>query len=60
MSDLRATRGRPDPRERFARQFFRLVNPLARWMMSVGIPTGSRNILLTVRVGGRARLERHP
>jgi hypothetical protein len=38
-----------DARERFARQFFRMVNPLARWMMSVGIPTGSRNILLTVR-----------
>ena len=26
-----------------------MVNPLARWMMSVGIPTGRRNILLTVR-----------
>ena len=49
MSDLRTARARPDPRERFARQFFRMVNPLARWMMSVGIPTGSRNILLTVR-----------
>src|SRR5215470_1499426 len=49
MSDLRTARVRPDPRERFARQFFRIVNPMARWMMSVGIPTGSRNILLTVR-----------
>lgn len=49
MSDLRAARAPADPRERFARQFFRVVNPLARWMMSVGIPTGSRNILLTVR-----------
>jgi deazaflavin-dependent oxidoreductase (nitroreductase family) len=49
MSDLRTARARPDPRERFARQFFRMVNPLARWMMSVGLPTGSRNILLTVR-----------
>jgi deazaflavin-dependent oxidoreductase (nitroreductase family) len=49
MSDLRTARARPDPRERFARQFFRMVNPLARWMMSVGIPTGSRNVLLTVR-----------
>src|SRR5207237_1780172 len=49
MSHLRTARARPDPRERFARQFFRTVNPLAHWMMSVGIPTGSRNILLTVR-----------
>ena len=49
MSDLGTGRARADPRERFARQFFRMVNPLARWMMSVGIPTGSRNILLTVR-----------
>src|SRR5579859_3072739 len=49
MSQLHTAPARTDPRERLARQFFRAVNPLARWMMSVGIPTGSRNILLTVR-----------
>jgi deazaflavin-dependent oxidoreductase (nitroreductase family) len=49
MSELYTPRARPDPRERLARQFFRVVNPFARWMMSAGIPTGSRNILLTVR-----------
>ena len=38
-----------DPRERVARHFFRMVNPLVRRLMSAGIPTGSRNILLTVR-----------
>jgi hypothetical protein len=41
MSDLRSARARPDPRERFARQFFRMVNPLARWMMS---PPESRGV----------------
>ena len=49
MSDVRAAPTGPDPRERFFKHFFRTVNPLARWMMSAGIPTGSRNILLTVR-----------
>src|SRR5215468_6630388 len=49
MSDVRTASTGPDPRERFFKHFFRMVNPLARWMMSVGIPTGSRNILLTVR-----------
>src|SRR5579859_3242756 len=49
MSQLHTAPARTDPRERLARQFFRAVNPLARWMMSMGIPTGSRNILLTVR-----------
>ena len=44
-----ADRASSDPREHFARQFFRLVNPLTRRLMSAGIPTGSRNILLTVR-----------
>jgi deazaflavin-dependent oxidoreductase (nitroreductase family) len=57
MSVLRTAPARLDPRERFARQFFRTVNPVARWMMSVGIPTGSRNILLTVR-GRRSRTPR--
>src|SRR5215470_6589119 len=49
MSDVRTASTGPDPREHFFKQFFLMVNPLARWMMSVGIPTGSRNILLTVR-----------
>jgi deazaflavin-dependent oxidoreductase (nitroreductase family) len=49
MSELNTARAPTDPRERFARQFFRVVNPLARRMMAAGVPTGSRNILLTVR-----------
>ena len=49
MSDVRTAPTGPDPRERFFKHFFRMLNTLARWMMSVGIPTGSRNILLTVR-----------
>ena len=54
---LRTARGPADPRERFARQFFRVANPLARRLMSVGVPTGSRNILLTVR-GRRSGMPR--
>src|SRR5215831_10023508 len=57
MSDVRTAPTGPDPRERFFKHFFRTVNPLARWMMSVGIPTGSRNILLTVR-GRRSGMPR--
>jgi deazaflavin-dependent oxidoreductase (nitroreductase family) len=57
MSELRTARAPADPRERFARQFFRVVNPLARRLMSVGVPTGSRNILLTVR-GRRSGMPR--
>jgi deazaflavin-dependent oxidoreductase (nitroreductase family) len=57
MSDLRTAHGPADRRERLARQFFRLVNPLARRMMSAGVPTGSRNILLTVR-GRRSGMPR--
>src|SRR5260221_11532947 len=57
MSDLRTARAPADPRERFARQFFRVANPLARRLMSVGVPTGSRNILLTVR-GRRSGMPR--
>jgi deazaflavin-dependent oxidoreductase (nitroreductase family) len=40
---------RQDPRERVAALFLRLINPLARWMISVGLPTGAPNVLLTVR-----------
>ncbi|HEV8534528.1 MAG TPA: nitroreductase family deazaflavin-dependent oxidoreductase [Candidatus Limnocylindria bacterium] len=32
-----------------AGRFLRLFNPLARWMISAGIPTGAPNVLLTVR-----------
>ena len=57
MSALHSSLARHDARERFATQFFRVVNPLALWMMSVGIPTGSRNIRLTVpgRRSGKLR-----
>jgi deazaflavin-dependent oxidoreductase (nitroreductase family) len=34
---------------RVAGRILRLFNPLARWMISVGIPTGAPNVLLTVR-----------
>ena len=57
MSELNTARAPTDPRERFARQFFRVVNPLARRMMSAGVPTGRRNILLTVR-GRRSGMPR--
>jgi deazaflavin-dependent oxidoreductase (nitroreductase family) len=58
MSDPRLSRDRPDPREGVARQFFRVANPLVRRLLSAGIPTGSRNILLTVpgRRSGKPRM----
>ncbi|HCG02275.1 MAG TPA: hypothetical protein DEV93_17240 [Chloroflexi bacterium] len=31
-----------------AARFLRLVNPLARWLIAAGMPTGAPNILLTV------------
>lgn len=34
---------------RVAGRVLRLFNPLARWMISTGIPTGAPNVLLTVR-----------
>jgi deazaflavin-dependent oxidoreductase (nitroreductase family) len=34
---------------RMAGRFLRLFNPLARWMIATGIPTGAPNVLLTVR-----------
>ena len=40
---------RPDLREQIARRIFRLVNPLARRMITAGVPTGAPNILLIVR-----------
>jgi deazaflavin-dependent oxidoreductase (nitroreductase family) len=38
-----------DIRNRVAGRFLRLFNPLARRMISTGIPTGAPNVLLTVR-----------
>lgn len=37
------------PWNRMAGRFLRLFNPIARWMISRGIPTGAPNVLLTVR-----------
>ena len=34
---------------RMAGRFLRLFNPMARWMISTGIPTGAPNVLLTSR-----------
>jgi deazaflavin-dependent oxidoreductase (nitroreductase family) len=38
-----------DLRQRVAGRLLRLINPLARWMISAGIPPGAPNVLLTVR-----------
>jgi deazaflavin-dependent oxidoreductase (nitroreductase family) len=38
-----------NPRNRLAGWLLRPFNPLARWMISAGIPTGAPNVLLTVR-----------
>jgi deazaflavin-dependent oxidoreductase (nitroreductase family) len=57
VSELHPSRARSDPRERVAREFFGVVNPLVLRLMSAGIPTGSRNILVTVlgRRSGKPR-----
>jgi deazaflavin-dependent oxidoreductase (nitroreductase family) len=49
--------GKLDIRNRVAGRLLRLFNPLARWMISTGIPTGAPNVLLTVpgRRSGRPR-----
>lgn len=41
--------GRRDLRERAGGRLLRLLNPLARRLISAGIPTGAPNVLLTVR-----------
>ncbi len=45
----------PDLRERIVRRLFRLVNPLARRMITAGVPTGAPNILLSCAGAGRVR-----
>jgi deazaflavin-dependent oxidoreductase (nitroreductase family) len=57
MTEDRPSSARPDLRERIARQFFRLVDPLARRMISAGVPTGAPNVLLIVH-GRRSGTER--
>ena len=49
MTANRPSRPRLDLRNRVAGRFLRLVNPLARRMISARIPTGAPNVLLTVR-----------
>jgi deazaflavin-dependent oxidoreductase (nitroreductase family) len=49
MTAERPSHSQPDLRERAAAQVLRLFNPLARWLIAAGLPTGAPNILLTVR-----------
>jgi deazaflavin-dependent oxidoreductase (nitroreductase family) len=48
MNDHLASR-RLDLRNRIGARFLRLINPLARRMISAGLPTGAPNVLLTTR-----------
>jgi deazaflavin-dependent oxidoreductase (nitroreductase family) len=57
MAGDSASSEQPDLRERLARRFFRLVNPLACRMIPKGVPTGAPNIVLIVR-GRRSGIER--
>lgn len=40
---------RLDLRNRVAGRLLRLLNPLTHWLISVGLPTGAPNVLLTMR-----------
>lgn len=40
---------RLDLRNRMAGRLLRLLNPLTRWLISAGLPTGAPNVLLTMR-----------
>jgi deazaflavin-dependent oxidoreductase (nitroreductase family) len=48
MKDHLASR-RLDLRNRVAGRLLRLLNPLTRWLVSAGLPTGAPNVLLTMR-----------
>jgi deazaflavin-dependent oxidoreductase (nitroreductase family) len=49
MTAKPASRPPLNVRNRLAGRLLRPFNPIARWMISVGIPTGAPNVLLTVR-----------
>jgi len=51
---------RLDLRNRMAGRFLRLVNPLARRLISRGLPTGAPNVLLTTRGRRSGRLRSVP
>jgi deazaflavin-dependent oxidoreductase (nitroreductase family) len=57
MTADRPSRDQRDLRERIARRFFRMVNPLILRMIPAGVPTGAPNVLLLVR-GRRSGIER--
>jgi len=40
---------RQDLRNRVAGRLLRLLNPITHWLISVGLPTGAPNVLLTMR-----------
>ncbi|MGC1184021.1 MAG: nitroreductase/quinone reductase family protein [Candidatus Dormiibacterota bacterium] len=56
MSD-RLKSPRRDVRSRVGGRLLRLINPLARWLISAGLPTGAPNVLLTThgRRSGKLR-----
>ena len=49
MTVSQLPRARLDPRQRVAGRILRLFNPMCRWLISAGVPTGAPNVLLTVR-----------
>jgi deazaflavin-dependent oxidoreductase (nitroreductase family) len=56
MND-RVASPRRDLRNRAAGRLLRLINPIARWLISAGLPTGAPNVLLTMpgRRSGKLR-----